>query len=46
MEGYCENAECRVVLFKAIMEGSTQIDQNCPGCGQFGRFKNEPRDES
>lgn len=58
---YCENEDCRVVLFNdsirepsevvtdddgevveetpgAIVSGGT-AQQNCPGCGQFGRAK-------
>lgn len=30
---YCENMDCRVFLFDASEE------QNCPGCGQYGRKK-------
>ena len=41
---YCENGECRVLMFKQapereqVMQG-TEMVSNCPGCGQFGRKK-------
>lgn len=44
---YCENAECRVELYrdtlveemhKDSLIGDPRLD-NCPGCGQFGRKK-------
>lgn len=44
---YCENAECRVELYHGSgeleIEGQTVVgsprNENCPGCGQFGRKK-------
>lgn len=43
MDAYCENAECRVVLFttKTVGPEREAESQNCPGCGQFGRLKDE-----
>ena len=38
---YCENADCRVVLFLIDMH-----DKNCPQCGRFGRLKDvNPNEE-
>jgi hypothetical protein len=34
---YCENKDCRVVLYE--VNGAT----NCPGCGLFGRLKDEDK---
>lgn len=39
MDAYCENGQCRVVLFRAGADGHL----NCPGCGQFGRLKDDPK---
>jgi hypothetical protein len=43
---YCENADCRVELYRAVEETETHYLKkdpvgsiNCPGCGQFGRKK-------
>lgn len=41
-EAFCENGNCRVVMF--VIKGE-QTDaepdhvHNCPGCGRFGRIK-------
>lgn len=37
-DAYCENGDCRVVLFHVYEAGSN----NCPGCGRMGRLKDEP----
>jgi hypothetical protein len=39
---YCENDKCRVLIFenKIEIEGG-EVDNNCPGCGQFGRIKGQ-----
>lgn len=42
MSLYCENEECRVVLYESVEHEGTPPDEpnnNCPGCGQFGRKK-------
>lgn len=44
---YCENGDCRVQMFntrltdleKVVIKG--EKTQNCPGCGQYGRIKDE-----
>jgi hypothetical protein len=43
-DAYCENANCRVVIFTT--ETSPEVPapkepRNCPGCGQFGRLKDK-----
>lgn len=41
---FCENGSCVIILYKTakpIREGATHAITNCPGCGQFGRLKNE-----
>ena len=39
MDGYCENGDCRVILFLTSVDPNVEPMQNCPGCGEFGRFK-------
>jgi hypothetical protein len=40
---YCENGDCRVELYNTKPTVNTnQPVANCPGCGQFGRKKDEP----
>lgn len=51
MEGYgfCENGDCRVVLYQLGEDDSGEHylrrdpvgSQNCPGCGRFGRIKDK-----
>jgi hypothetical protein len=39
---YCENDHCRVLLFSTrakATQGEVAEQENCPGCGQFGRTK-------
>jgi hypothetical protein len=38
---YCENATCRVLVYetKATVRPDEKPNENCPGCGQFGRKK-------
>ena len=39
---YCENADCRVILFSVEPSPVTnQPTENCPSCGLFGRKKDE-----
>lgn len=39
---YCENADCRVILFTTTPAPNTnQPVENCPSCGLFGRKKDE-----
>ena len=36
--GFCENGGCAVITYEiGLKDGFPQ--QNCPGCGQFGRIK-------
>jgi hypothetical protein len=41
MEGYCENAACRVILFRIHEHDEGVEARNCPGCGRMGRLKDE-----
>lgn len=44
MEAYCENGDCRVMLYRIDpVEPREGHDQNCPGCGRFGRMKDNPK---
>jgi hypothetical protein len=36
---YCENGECRVLMFTAEPVSAVEGTGHCPGCGQFGRKK-------
>lgn len=36
---YCENDDCRVVLYLLTEDNDGTKNENCPGCGQFGRLK-------
>lgn len=46
MTAFCENADCRVVMFRLQpnMEqtsGRASTLRNCPGCGRMGRLKDK-----
>lgn len=44
---YCENGDCRVEMYQAITDSyDVKTEKNCPGCGQFGRMKNEPKEDT
>jgi hypothetical protein len=43
MDGYCENGACRVILFRAEDTDGTE-NQQCPSCGEMGRYKDTPKD--
>lgn len=45
MEAYCENGECRVVMFRVGASPGEFLDNenNCPDCGRFGRLKDDPK---
>jgi hypothetical protein len=38
--GFCENAGCDVIVYRRQDEAT-----NCPGCGRFGRLKDQDADE-
>lgn len=40
---YCENVRCAVLIFlvQYTEHLEPQLDENCPGCGQFGRKKGQ-----
>lgn len=40
--GYCENADCPVVVF--VYDPATE-SANCPHCGRFGRLKDKNPNE-
>lgn len=43
-EAYCENGECRVIMYQVAdtsHEAPGLLPDNCPGCGRFGRIKDE-----
>lgn len=51
-DAYCENGDCRVVLYTTSgtvsLKGATEDVkplQNCPGCGRMGRLKDKPTKE-
>jgi len=50
MDGYCENADCRVIMFVTATDAEhpedgvtpPPVNRNCPSCGRLGRLKDEP----
>jgi hypothetical protein len=43
MEAFCENADCRVIMFRVGPKPGEYLDNenNCPDCGRFGRIKDD-----
>jgi hypothetical protein len=44
---FCENGECRVETYRMVKDSQdVETDENCPGCGRFGRLKDDPKEDT